>query len=198
MKNKMELPFAGRSPRRQGRRSELIALFMLMTSERSGYDIRKLLEEWHIKDYLPVSPAAIYRTLERLENEGFVQSYREQRGNYPVSTVYRITDSGREAYCERVLREGSFHRTPFAVMTFLSLGSFLPRQERIALTDAWIGSATELVNYLRKRVNCHEGEDTIYGKPFAEWLVLDHEASMMECEIAWMKKYRTLLERGEA
>lgn len=198
MKDVMDISFSGRSPRRQGRRSELISLFLLMEKELSGYDIRRILDEWHINDYLPVSPAAIYRTLNRLAEDGLVNSFEEQRGNYPVSTVYRITEAGREAYKLRLEQEASFHRTPFAAMAFISLASYVPVKERIQLVDGWIEKGQALVAQLRKRLDPENQDALVYGKPYAEWLLLDHEACLMEAEVTWMQKYKKLLLKGDA
>ena len=34
-----------------------------------------------------------------------------------------------------------------------------------------------------------KGPGHTYGKPFSEWLLLDHERDMLKAELAWMDKY---------
>jgi DNA-binding PadR family transcriptional regulator len=45
---------------------------------------------------MPPDPAAIYRNLRRMENEGLVKSRWDMEGNGPAKRIYRITPEGEE------------------------------------------------------------------------------------------------------
>jgi DNA-binding PadR family transcriptional regulator len=177
-----------RSPEEEARRSSLIALFCLMEEHLSGYALRQRLKKWHISESLPISPSTIYRSLDRLEQEGSVVSSVLTNGNYPQSKVYRITPAGRKAYRCLLDAEAKFERSAYALSTFLGCASYLTAGEREVLVRQWQSDAREAVAKLQARLNDRTVGAT-YGQPFAQWLLCDHEKSMLEAEIAWLDKY---------
>lgn len=185
---------AKRSPVLEARRSELIVLFLLMDSERSGYELRTLIRDWQIERYLPVSPTTIYRALDRLSAEGCVQGVSRKSGRYPVRTVYSITPQGRKRYHEHVLAESEFGRTPYSLDAFLGLATFLTHGERMEVVHLWQTAARERRAELDARIEDKvPGPGRTYGKAYPEWLLLDHERDMLLAEIAWMDKYLGLV-----
>jgi DNA-binding PadR family transcriptional regulator len=181
---------AKRSPVLEARRSELIVLFLLMDLDRSGYEIRTLIRTWNIERYLPVSPTTIYRALERLAREGFVCGESRKSGRYPVSTVYAITEKGRQRYKEHILAESLFARTSYSLDSFLGLANFLTHDERQQVVHEWQDAARARVAGLDARIEDKvPGPGHTYGKAYPEWLLLDHERDMLKAEIAWMDKY---------
>jgi hypothetical protein len=92
---------------------------------------------------------------------------------------------------------GSFKRTSAPLLPFIGLGSFLPSATRKSLAKAWVRSATAEQALLERRLNDHSAGAT-YGKPFAEWLLLDHEINRLRADIAWIHKYLGLLDKGKA
>jgi poly-beta-hydroxybutyrate-responsive repressor len=70
---------------------------LLMLKEREGYGY-ELLEKVHAFGFrsMPPDPAAIYRNLRHMENEGWVKSTWDTKGNGPAKRIYRITPEGEE------------------------------------------------------------------------------------------------------
>jgi DNA-binding PadR family transcriptional regulator len=186
-----------RTPEAEGRRSSLIALFCLAGAPQSGYGVRRLIKQWRMEEYLSTSPATIYRSLARLEKMGLLESHTERNGRYPKSKVYAITAEGRLHYAELIRTEAQFRRTGYAISSFLGLGTRLDRAERIRLAETWMEAATQQVNELQARIDDHRPGKT-YGKSYAEWLMLHHEAHQLRAEIAWLKHFRKLLTEGAA
>ena len=179
-----------RSPALEARRSELIVLLMMMEAERTGYEIRTLLHEWNIDRCLPVSPTTIYRALQRLADEGCMTSKSRKLGRYPVSTVYAINDKGRARYKEHLLAESVFTLTAYSLDAFLGLAAFLDNKERQKIVRDWQKEAVIRIADLDARIkDTTKGPGHTYGKPFSEWLLLDHERDMLKAELAWMDKY---------
>ncbi len=186
-----------RTPEAEARRSSLIALFCLWGGPQNGYGIRRIIKEWRIEEYLSASPATIYRSLARLEKMGLLSSHSERNGKYPKSKVFEITAAGRRHYADLIRTEATFRRTGYALSPFLGLGIRMDRPERIRLAEGWMEIAGEQVKELQTRIDDHRPGKT-YGKSYAEWLMLHHEAHQLRAEIAWLKHYIKMLGEGAA
>ena len=186
-----------RNPELEARRTTLIALFCLMEEELSGYSLRQKLKSWGISEYLPISPATIYRSLARLANEGLLKSREEKKGNYPVATIYKITSLGKRMYRKLLTEEAEFSRSAYACSVFVGLAAYIPVKERIRLIHQWQKNISTLIHDLQQRLDNHDPEQT-YGKPYAEWLLLDHEIQLLKAETVWLDKYCQLLENDDA
>lgn len=183
-----------RSPKLEAKRSELIVLFLLMDSPRSGYQIRALIRDWQIARYLPVSPTTIYRTLVRLAGAGCIRGTARRNGRYPVSTTYAITTKGKRLYRQLIMAEVSFARTTYSLTTFIGLANYLTPAERERAAGAWQESALARVAELDARIKDRVvGPGHTYGKAFPEWMLFDHERDMMRAEAQWMDKYISFL-----
>lgn len=186
-----------RTPEAEGRRSSLIALFCLSGGPQSGYGVRRLIKDWRIEEYLSASPATIYRSLIRLEKLGLLSSRTTRNGRYPKAKVYEITAAGRQHYVELVRSEAEFRRTGYALSPFLGLATRLERPERMRLAQAWMDAAEAQVKELQARIDDHRPGKT-YGKSYAEWLMLHHEAHQLRAESRWLKHYLRMLRSGDA
>jgi DNA-binding PadR family transcriptional regulator len=65
----------------------------------SGYDIIRELENKMISRWTNVKKGSIYHALKALNKEALVEeTERLKQGLYPTSTLYKITEAGREAF----------------------------------------------------------------------------------------------------
>ena len=71
---------------------------------------------------------------------------------------------------------------------FLGLSAYLPAKERRALVRKWQSDARAAMAQLQARLDDHTRGAT-YGKPFAQWLLFDHEKAMLQAEISWLDTY---------
>ncbi len=177
-----------RSPDEEVRRTSLIALFMLKDEPRSGYEIKRLLQEWNVNEYIPVSSTTMYRALARLSSDGYVRSAQKKRGNYPTSTVYQITASGAKLYRQIVHEETKFTSSAYAISLFLGTTGYVSRSERRVIAKKWQDDARAKIKELTDRIE-NTAQGGIYGKPFPEWLLMDHERHMLAAEIEWLDGY---------
>jgi len=75
---------------------EPIALFQLKAKGKThGYELVKALNEHALTDSI-VDPGALYRTLRRLEDNGFVISVWDTNTAGPAKRVYELTGEGEE------------------------------------------------------------------------------------------------------
>lgn len=186
---------AARNPEQELRKTRIISLFCLMETDLSGYSLKQMLASWNISEYLSLSPATIYRSLTKLHKDGYLSAQKVKQGNYPTSTIYSITDSGRELYRTLLEEEARFDRTSYQENTFIGLSSFLPYEERVRLTTQRIEEAGRLLVDLCKRLDTYKNQQ---GKPYAEWLLLDHEITMLQAQIKWLTRFLELVQCREA
>ncbi len=75
---------------------EPIALFQLKAKGKThGYELVKALNEHSLTDSV-VDPGALYRTLRRLEENGYVASEWDVSSAGPAKRVYELTADGEE------------------------------------------------------------------------------------------------------
>ena len=73
---------------------EPVALLLLKTKGKThGYDLAGALNDYALSDSL-VEPGALYRTLRRLEDNGYVVSDWDVSGAGPARRMYELTPAG--------------------------------------------------------------------------------------------------------
>jgi poly-beta-hydroxybutyrate-responsive repressor len=73
---------------------EPVALLLLKTKGKThGYDLAGALNDYALSDSL-VEPGALYRTLRRLEENGYVVSDWDVSGAGPARRMYELTPAG--------------------------------------------------------------------------------------------------------
>jgi len=85
---------------------EPIALFQLKSKGKThGYELVKALNEHSLTDSV-VDPGALYRTLRRLEENGYVISEWDVSTAGPAKRVYELTEDGEEHLREWIIVMG--------------------------------------------------------------------------------------------
>lgn len=81
-------------------RLDVIALGLLSTRPRTGYDIRKWLDVFGRVFGYSAQTSQIYRQLARLVERGAAETTWDQRTNGPDAKLYKITEDGRQLFNE--------------------------------------------------------------------------------------------------
>ncbi len=68
-------------------------LLLLLEKPAHGYELTGRLNDFGLAD---ADPGGIYRNLQRLEADGFIESSWDTTGSGPARKVYRVTLDGRE------------------------------------------------------------------------------------------------------
>lgn len=115
-------------------------LGMLRVGPMTGYDLKTRCFDGSIAHFWPADQAQIYRTLERMSADGWVESTLEIQETRPNRKEYRLTEAGR-AELERWLAAPlplPPYREPFLVQLFFAhtvpaeqLDALLAEQERL-------------------------------------------------------------------
>lgn len=77
---------------------QTVCLGLLSEADRSGYEIKKLLEEGPLGHFMDASFGSIYPALTRLTEDGLVEFRTETQEGRPDKKTYSITPAGREAF----------------------------------------------------------------------------------------------------
>jgi DNA-binding PadR family transcriptional regulator len=98
----------------------------------TGYDLKNAAFDESINHFWPADQAQIYRTLDKLAEQGLVTSQIELQQDRPNRKVYAITDAGREELGRWLLVTHALpaHREPFLIQLFF--GSNLNNAQLIA------------------------------------------------------------------
>jgi len=79
----------------------------------------------------------------------------------------------------------------------IGLASYLTVPQRVKIVQSWIRDADKAKGELQEALNPRSAAG-IYGKPFAEWLLMHHEIARLNSEMKWLQHYMKLLEDGKA
>ena len=80
--------------------NDTILLFLLLVNPSYGYEISKKIRELSNEKYI-IKETTLYSAFNRLEKNGFIESYYGAKTNGKRRTYYKITQAGREYYKEK-------------------------------------------------------------------------------------------------
>ncbi len=171
------------------------ALALLNERAKHPDEMYQLLLERHEDRIVRVTPGSLYRTVDRLTQDGLAEATGTAReGNRPERTTYAITDLGRSSLVERIrqiLREPVNEFPSFA----------------LALAEAHNAPASAVCADLRDHLKVIEGEladiDCLVDKARARevdeayWLTADYIRHMTVAQQDWINGFITRLEKGD-
>lgn len=110
-------------------------LGFLSTAPMTGYDLKTLCFDKSIAHFWPADQAQIYRTLDKLTEQGFLESQLEIQETRPNRKVYSITEAGHKELMRWLVSPQGIvaYREPFLVQLFFSAA--LPNDKAIALLE---------------------------------------------------------------
>lgn len=116
-------------------------------SERAmtGYDLKTTAFDQSINHFWPADQAQIYRTLDKLAEQGLVTSQIEPQQDRPNRKVYAVTEAGREELARWLLIGHALpaHREPCLIQLFF--GSNLSNAQLIAHLEGQLHQHEELL-----------------------------------------------------
>jgi DNA-binding PadR family transcriptional regulator len=176
-----------------------ILLGMLSAQERSGYDLKLLLDKQVHHVYWSPAKSQIYGELRRLEQAGLATMTEVEQTNRPDKRLYRITPAGREALQQWLASpdvEPDVFKSPLLLHLFF--GHLMSRQVLIAqLEKRQQKLATELQGYEKRE---QEVRDSIQA-PGSEsqlsflLLTLQFQSNMLQAALRWTTETVAQLKR---
>lgn len=80
--------------------NDTIILYILLNEPSYGYEISKQVKEITDGKYV-IKETTLYSAFKRLENNGYVQSFKSDKTFGKPRTYYRITENGKKYYQEK-------------------------------------------------------------------------------------------------
>lgn len=99
-------------------------LGLLQTEPMSGYELKTRCFDESIAHFWHADQAQIYRTLEQMAGQGWVESELEVQEKRPNRKIYSLTDSGRAELRRWLTRfhDLPVYREPFLIQLFFAEG----------------------------------------------------------------------------
>lgn len=79
--------------------NDYFILSLLMKGDSYGYEISKNLS-LYTNAYYQIKESTMYTALQRLNNQGYINSYKGKESNGKQRSYYKITDEGIQYYTE--------------------------------------------------------------------------------------------------
>jgi DNA-binding PadR family transcriptional regulator len=165
-----------------------------------GYDVRRELLSWGVKDWMNIQPGSIYSALKTLEKDGLIAvKHRAPGHGGPDRTLYVLTVEGEKVFTSLLRAAWWRVENPFEpLLPAMSLMEFLPRDELIAAVGSRIGQlegqATEL-RFLRASIaDGATGADGAIPEHVRE--ILDFTVGRIKAELTWSKGFVARLRDG--
>jgi DNA-binding PadR family transcriptional regulator len=165
-----------------------------------GYDVRRELISWGVKDWMATQPGSIYSALKTLEKDSLISvAHRPPGHGRPEKTLYVLTVEGDKVF-QSMLR-GAWWRVENPVEPLLpamSLMEFMPREELMAAVGSRIAQLDGQVAELRfMRATIPDGATGADGGvPEHVREILDFTVGRLKAELAWSKGFLGRLRDG--
>lgn len=82
--------------------NDTIILYILLNEPSYGYEISKQVKEITDGKYV-IKETTLYSAFKRLENNGYIKSFKSDKTFGKPRTYYRITENGKKYYQEKCL-----------------------------------------------------------------------------------------------
>jgi DNA-binding PadR family transcriptional regulator len=178
----------------------LTVLCLLWEGPLHPYEMLRLIRERRKDRLLDLRRGSIYNTIHQLERTGLIEPVGTIRdGRWPERTVYRLTDSGREA-AVAALRRGLASPAPES-LRFLAAVSFLARltPEQVHADLSARAAALGEIEELESGTLDERGRKLEELGPDLARVVLldaDYQRTMRRAELEWVRRIIADLEQG--
>ncbi|WP_066320197.1 PadR family transcriptional regulator [Bacillus sp. FJAT-29814] len=115
--------------------SELVILGLLKIKPMHGYEIQTIIQESKIDDWANLLSGSIYYSISKLEKEGLIEPFKEERTGSRIRVIYKITKEGEDRHFE-LLKEnlaGKPHSLKSDFMLALSMIHHLDKNTAISI-----------------------------------------------------------------
>jgi len=176
--------------------NELVILGLLMEGPRHGYDLRRLIRERGMHEYINLAMSSMYKTLERLEEKGYITSHTERVGARPERRVYHITPEGEE-YLKGLIRETLNEIRPYydPLYAALAFAHYIPTEEVIAALERRREHYRGVLQHLKEiEVMLKELEERYGVEVFYPQAIIKAGIKGVSAELEWLDE--VLVELG--
>lgn len=176
--------------------TEVFLLSMISQSPRYGYEIAQFLEETNANLWINLSMTYVYRLLKNFEDRGWVKAQMVESDNRPNKKVFQITKIGKKAL-EEELTKGRFkiYKIYFNVDVALAVYTITDKSFNLrALIENQIAAVEEELEQFN--IDNPDNEKLTEDEILA-MLIIQHRIGFFQSELEWLKKVRSVLDKGE-
>jgi DNA-binding PadR family transcriptional regulator len=171
--------------------AELVILSLVAERPRHGYEIEQVIEEREMREWTEVGFSSIYYLLNKLEGQRLIEARLESSpGRGPARKVYTLTQPGWDECQEGILQ--ALAEPPLPESMFLLGMSNLPvidPAKALSALRQYADRLAERGEHLEKRRQL--GGETF---PFHVEAMFDFSLTMIQAELAWLRKFIQQLE----
>lgn len=169
----------------------LILQFLHWKEPLYAYEIEKMIERLHAREWLDIGFSTIYSVLKRLHNKGLVVKEKQSQGNKPPRILYKKTSSGNQILKDEVaqtLHSLELPKTDYN-QALLAIDLF-EKEEVLASSQTRLENCQEALDVMRDMQNEYEGQE--YAE-IAQLIVL-RNIRFVEAEIVWLKEWMEVIQ----
>jgi DNA-binding PadR family transcriptional regulator len=133
-------------------------LAALLEGEASGYELSKVFDV-SLANFWPATPQQLYRELERLAGDGFIEARTVPQERRPTKRLFRLTAAGRErlsAFAAEPTRRPTAVRDEFLIK-MQAMDGVDPAEVRALVEERRAWALGKLARYERVRERLLEG-----------------------------------------
>jgi len=127
-----------------------LCLGVLTQGEASGYEIKKQLEEGPLAQFCRAGFGSIYPALGALGAKGWVTWSEHQQDGRPDKKIYRITESGREAFRQALRRKPAADRIHSESLFMIFFSGHLDAGRAVEIADRYAQAYRQVVSRMRQ------------------------------------------------
>lgn len=162
-------------------------LGILQLEPLTGYDLKTKYFDDSIAHFWPADQAQIYRTLDKLADEGWVESRLEFQADRPNRKVYSITGEGRSELRGWLSSPQplTVYRIPFLIQVFFA--AELENAQIIAQMEAQLALHQERLAHYREIPLPPLGDPALTRRFTFQRLTLELGIATEESDIRWLE-----------
>ena len=163
-------------------------LGLLQDEPMTGYDLKKRRFDQSIAHFWPADQAQIYRTLDKMVDDGWVENQFELQEDRPNRKVYRITDAGRAEFHRWVMTPLSLptNRQPFLIQVFFARD--LPNEKIIKLMEQQLEFHQARLAHYKQIAIVPLGDPSLTRDQTLRRLTLESGIKVEEARIGWLQE----------
>ncbi len=167
-----------------------LCLAILAEGPKSGYAIRKLVEDGMVSHFAEASFGSIYPALEKLAADGAVAGHEERDPGKPPRKVFSITDVGMDELVRALhqMPPEDVYRSPFLLIA--SAAPLVSRPHMIRVIDERLAWARSEMARMEAERAAMAGADDIGGHLWT----LDYGLTMFRTSIDYLERRRADIE----
>ncbi|MDP6669093.1 MAG: PadR family transcriptional regulator [Candidatus Krumholzibacteria bacterium] len=171
---------------------DLVLLGLLKEKPRHGYDILQEVRQRDMKNWVGVSAPAIYKGLERLEEQTFLSAKEETGSSRPDRRVYTISAKGEEQF--RKLLHQSLEETKHPFFRLLIAFGFAHLADKGDLLDSLARRRNSLLDSSQEIRDLSKRMQENPGVPLHAGEIIGYYRDLVKMEIQWLDRAKEMLE----